>query len=282
MDLWDASRKVRDLFQLASEAAGFDVKEVLSNGTAEDLAATDKAQILITLVNLSAAALLSERGIEPGGFAGFSLGEYAALCSAGVLGVEQLFRIVRIRGELMEKASRELDAAGGKPGMAAVTGLPAEKVSAAVRGIDGVFVANHNSPAQLVLSGTAAGLSRAEELLKAAVVEIVRGTAADEEHDADEAGRPGLRRDDREAEGRRRGVVAPAVAGAQLAGQGKQLAGLHAQDAEVLVSAQFPAVFVERLQSLARAHGQRGRGAVHAARTARVAFAGTADDSRAG
>jgi [acyl-carrier-protein] S-malonyltransferase len=167
MDLWDASQKVRDLFQLASEAAGFDVKNVLSNGTAEDLAATDKAQILITLVNLSAAALLAERGIEPGGFAGFSLGEYAALCAAGVVGVEQLFRIVKIRGELMEKASRELDAAGGKPGMAAVMGMPAEKVSAAVRGIDGVFVANHNSPVQLVLSGTAAGLARAEELLKA-------------------------------------------------------------------------------------------------------------------
>jgi [acyl-carrier-protein] S-malonyltransferase len=167
MDLWEASPKVRDLFQLASEAAGFDVKHVLSNGTAEDLAATDKAQVLITLVNLSAAAVLAERGVEPGGCAGFSLGEYAALCSAGVVGIEPLFRIVRIRGELMEKASRELDAAGGKPGMAAVMGLPAEKASAVVGDIDGVFVANHNSPTQLVLSGTAAGLSRAEELLKA-------------------------------------------------------------------------------------------------------------------
>ena len=67
MDLWDTSQKVRDLFQLASGTAGFDVRHVLSNGTAEDLAATDKAQILITLVNLSAAALLAERGIEPGG-----------------------------------------------------------------------------------------------------------------------------------------------------------------------------------------------------------------------
>jgi [acyl-carrier-protein] S-malonyltransferase len=51
--------------------------------------------------------------------------------------------------------------------MAAVLGLPAEKVGAAVRDIEGVFVANHNSPVQLVLSGTAAGLSRAEERLKA-------------------------------------------------------------------------------------------------------------------
>lgn len=167
MDLWEESQKVRGLFELASEAAGFDVMRVLSTGTAEDLAATDKAQILITLVDLSAAAVLAERGTEPVGCAGFSLGEYAALCTAGVLGVEPAFRIVKVRGELMEKASRALDASGGKPGMAAVLGLPAEKAAAVVRGVEGVFVANHNSPVQVVLSGTAEGLSRAEERLKA-------------------------------------------------------------------------------------------------------------------
>lgn len=168
MDLWEESRKVRDLFERASEAAGFDVRTILSTGTAEDLAATDKAQILITLVNLSAATVLAERGIEPAGCAGFSLGEYAALCTAGVLGIEPAFSIVKVRGELMEKASRGLDASGGRPGMAAVLGLPAEKAAEVVRGIEGVYVANHNSPVQLVLSGTAAGLSLAEERLKAA------------------------------------------------------------------------------------------------------------------
>jgi [acyl-carrier-protein] S-malonyltransferase len=167
LDLWEASQKVRDLFQLASDAAGFDVHRTLSTGTAEELAATDKAQILITLVDLSAAAVLADRGIEPSGCAGFSLGEYAALCTARVLGAEAVFRLVRIRGDLMEKASRELDASGGKPGMAAVLGLPSDRAAAVAAGIEGVFVANHNSPVQLVLSGTAAGLARAEELLKA-------------------------------------------------------------------------------------------------------------------
>jgi [acyl-carrier-protein] S-malonyltransferase len=167
MDLWEASPKVRELFHLASDAAGFDVKRTLSEGTVEELATTDKAQILITLVDLSAAAVLAERGIEPGGCAGFSLGEYAALCTAGVVSAETVFRIVKVRGELMEKASRGLDTASGKPGMAAVLGMPAEKAAAVAVGIEGVFVANHNSPVQIVLSGTAAGLSRAEELLKA-------------------------------------------------------------------------------------------------------------------
>jgi [acyl-carrier-protein] S-malonyltransferase len=166
MDLWEASQKVRDLFKLASDAAGFDVKHALSEGTAEDLAATDKAQILITLVDLSASVVLAEQGTLPDGCAGFSLGEYAALCTAGVVGVEAVFRIVKVRGELMERASRALDAAGGKPGMAAVLGMPAERAATVAAGIEGVFVANHNSPVQLVLSGTAAGLSSAEELLK--------------------------------------------------------------------------------------------------------------------
>jgi [acyl-carrier-protein] S-malonyltransferase len=168
MDLWEANQKVRELFQLASDAAGFDVKRVLSDGTADELAATDKAQVLITLVDLSAAAVLAERGFAVEGCAGFSLGEYAALCTAGVVGPEAVFRMVKVRGELMEKASRDLDAAGGKPGMAAVLGLPADTAAEVVQGIDGVFVANRNSPAQVVLSGTAAGLARAEEKLKAA------------------------------------------------------------------------------------------------------------------
>ncbi|HSV91592.1 MAG TPA: ACP S-malonyltransferase [Desulfobacterales bacterium] len=167
MDLWEANKKVRELFQLASDAAGFDVKRVLSTGTADELAATDKAQVLITLVDLSAAAVLAERGFVAAGCAGFSLGEYAALCTAGVVGPEAVFRMVKVRGELMEKASRDLDAAGGRPGMAAVLGLPPDTAAEAVRGIEGVFVANRNSPAQVVLSGTAAGLARAEEKLKA-------------------------------------------------------------------------------------------------------------------
>jgi len=167
LDLREASPKVRELFQLASDAAGFDVERTLATGTAEELASTDKAQILITLVDLSAATSLVERGFEPHGCAGFSLGEYAALCVAGVLDAESVFRLVKIRGDLMEKASRELDASGGRPGMAAVLGLPADRVMAVAAGIEGVFVANHNSPVQIVLSGTAAGLARAEELLKA-------------------------------------------------------------------------------------------------------------------
>ena len=167
-DLWEGSATVRELFQKASDAAQMDLKKLLFEATAEELQATDKTQPAITLMSLSASAVLKENGISMDGCAGFSLGEYAALCEAGVIRLEDLFPIVKLRGSLMEKAARALDSSGGPAGMTAILGLPAEKLVAAIEsaGIPGVFVANRNSPVQVVLSGTGPGLAKAEELLK--------------------------------------------------------------------------------------------------------------------
>ncbi len=169
-DLWEASASVRGLFAQASNATGMDLERVIFESTAEDLKATDKAQIAITLASLCSSAFLRERGFSPEGCAGFSLGEYAALCEAGVITVEDVFAVVKLRGDVMEKAARGMDSADGAPGMAAVLGLPADKVTAVIEGLAGAgaHVANHNSPTQVVISGTARGLSKAEEALKAA------------------------------------------------------------------------------------------------------------------
>jgi malonyl CoA-acyl carrier protein transacylase len=85
------------------------MEKLLFEGGAEDIRATDKAQAAITLVNLAAA--------------GFSLGEYAALVTARVMDEEAVFSLVKFRGEVMETASRALDAPEGPPGMSAVMGL---------------------------------------------------------------------------------------------------------------------------------------------------------------
>jgi [acyl-carrier-protein] S-malonyltransferase len=170
MDLWEQSPSVRTLFERASEAAGMDMRRLLSESTAQELQATDKAQPAITLVNLSASAVLREKGVALDGCAGFSLGEYAALCEAGVISVEDLFPIVKARGSCMEEAARSLDTESGKPGMAAVLGLHPETVAAIVEPLAkaGVYLANYNSPGQVVLSGSAAGLAKAETALKEA------------------------------------------------------------------------------------------------------------------
>jgi [acyl-carrier-protein] S-malonyltransferase len=168
-DLWEASQTVRDLFRTASDSSGMDTEKLLFESSAEDLKATDKTQIAITLASLCSSALAREKGIAPQGCAGFSLGEYAALCEAGVIRLEDVFPIVKIRGDIMEKTARGMDSQAGAPGMAAVLGIPAEKVASTVEVLkDGVYVSNHNSPSQMVISGTAEGLAKAEVALKAA------------------------------------------------------------------------------------------------------------------
>ena len=170
-DLWEASDGVKELFEQASEACGMDLQRLLFEGTEEELKATDKTQIAVTLVNVAASRVCQERGTLPEGFAGFSLGEYSALYEAGVLQLRDLFPIVKARGELMEKASRALDTGGeAQAGMAAVLGMSfpeASKVLDALEG-QGVYLANYSSPQQIVLAGTAAGLQKAEGAFKEA------------------------------------------------------------------------------------------------------------------
>jgi [acyl-carrier-protein] S-malonyltransferase len=169
-DLWERSARVKELFSRASDASGMDTKKLLFESSAEELKATDKTQVAITLASLCSSAYLQELGVKIEGCAGFSLGEYAALFESGVLAIGDVFPVVKMRGDIMEKAARALDSGGGAPGMAAVLGLPSEKAVSVVEGLapDGVHIANHNSPVQVVISGTAAGLAKAEEALKAA------------------------------------------------------------------------------------------------------------------
>jgi len=172
-DLWEASDGVKELFEQASEACAMDLERLLFQGSEEELKATDKTQVAVTLVNVAASRVCREKGIVPEGFAGFSLGEYTALCEAGVLEVRDLFPIVKARGELMEKASRALDTGAGtdaQAGMAAVLGMSYPDAAKVLQGLEGqdVYLANYSSPQQIVLAGTGAGLKKAEEAFKAA------------------------------------------------------------------------------------------------------------------
>jgi [acyl-carrier-protein] S-malonyltransferase len=155
---------VKEIFQCAADSTGMNIEKLLFEGTEEELKSTDKTQIAITVVNLAAAALLKERGISCDGAAGFSLGEYSALAEAGVIALEDVFPLVKARGDVMEKTAKGLDTGAGAPGMAAVIGLGFDDLKSVIEsnGIDGVYLANYNSPVQSVLSGTADGLSAAE------------------------------------------------------------------------------------------------------------------------
>jgi len=176
MDLIESSA-VKTLFDTASEVFGKDVKELL-NADADTLKRTDIAQPAITVANLAAAAYLGEQGFSPVACAGFSLGEYAALACAGVIDTADCLRLIKARGEAMQKTADKIrEAAGGDaaaaPGMAAIVGLEPAQVEALIKqwsaeGLKDLYAANINSPKQLVISGTAAALTEAENRFKEA------------------------------------------------------------------------------------------------------------------
>lgn len=167
-DLYDASGAVRELFETATKIAGFDVAELVFNGSEEELKATDKTQIAMTVVNIAAALVLEERGLPSDGAAGFSLGEYAALVDAGVLKPEDAFLAVRERGVLMEQASRRLDGEAGSAGMIAAIGKDYPEILEILDniGLENAYPSIYNSPVQTVIGADAEGMSRLPEKLK--------------------------------------------------------------------------------------------------------------------
>ena len=174
-DFYDADHEVRELFSEAADIGGRDWAKILFEGSVEELKSTEVTQVAITLVSLAASMALKSRGIVPSLCAGFSLGEYAALHQAGVLGRSDLLRIVDKRGEILERVSRSKDSDEGPVGMSAVLGLDITEVRSAVTGIPDVYIAIHSGPNQTVLAGTAAGLGAAEAALdKAGAMNLVR------------------------------------------------------------------------------------------------------------
>ncbi|MDR2658989.1 MAG: ACP S-malonyltransferase [Spirochaetaceae bacterium] len=166
IDLFDAADEAKKLCGCAAEIMNTDIRKLLAEADDETLKRSDIAQPAITLVNLSAACILKSRGVIPSACAGHSLGEYAALALCGIITAEDSLRLTARRGELMRQAAL---AAGG--GMAAVMGLAPEVVEKAVSewtnaGLKDLYIANYNSPRQIVISGSAAALNEAETRFK--------------------------------------------------------------------------------------------------------------------
>ena len=171
--LHDASDTARRIFRQADDALGFSVSRLCFEGPADELEDTYNSQPAILTVSYAALETLRERlaqlgeAVSPVCVAGHSLGEYTALVSAGVIDFTDALQLVRDRGRLMKEAGDE------RPGgMAAVIGLPEEKLAAlcAEASQEGgiVVVANDNCPGQTVISGEVEALERAMALASAA------------------------------------------------------------------------------------------------------------------
>jgi [acyl-carrier-protein] S-malonyltransferase len=152
-DVYDAFQCARDVFHEVDDAISFKLSQLIFEGTEEDLKHTENAQPAIMTVSIALAEVLKhEFGIDISKkatfFAGHSLGEYSALCAAGVITLSETARLLRLRGAAMAAACPS----EGK--MAAIIGLNFEKVEKIVSEIQPlVQIANDNSPEQIIISG---------------------------------------------------------------------------------------------------------------------------------
>ena len=161
-ELYDSRKDVKDLMESANEILGFDIVSLMFHGTDNDLKKTEVTQPSIFIH--SVAVLKTVNGLGAEMVAGHSLGEFSALVANGVLSFEDGLRLVSARAKAMQEACDD-----NPSSMAAILGLPDEKVQEICAAIDGIVVpANYNCPGQLVISGETAAVEMACEKLKEA------------------------------------------------------------------------------------------------------------------
>ncbi len=162
-DLYETSPLAKELFEKANDILGFRITDLMFEGTAEDLKQTKVTQPAVFLHSVISALVMGDE-CKPDMVAGHSLGEFSALVVAKAITFEDGLRLVSARAQAMQKACEMHPST-----MAAVLGLPDEKVEEICAGIDGVVVpANYNCPGQLVISGSVEAVDAACEKLKAA------------------------------------------------------------------------------------------------------------------
>lgn len=161
-DICNASSAAAMVFEKADAALGWSISDICFNGPDEKLTESRYCQPAIYTVSAACLAAFNERfsDIKPVAAAGLSLGEFAALCSAGVFSFEDGLKLVAKRGELMDDACRNTQG-----GMASVLGGNPEIIREVCEECD-IDVANLNCPGQIVISGEKEKVSQAVKTLK--------------------------------------------------------------------------------------------------------------------
>ena len=162
-DLYDNSLKAREMMERANEILGFKITDIMFSGSDEDLRATKVTQPAIFLHSVC-LALCSDDLPAPDMVGGHSLGEFSALVACGAVDFESALRLVAVRASEMQKCCE-----ANPGGMAAIIGLPNEKVEEICTGISGIVIpANYNCNGQVVISGEKQAVEAACEAMKAA------------------------------------------------------------------------------------------------------------------
>ena len=160
--LYEGNAKGKELLEKANDILGFRITDIMFEGTPDDLKATRVTQPAIFLHSVVLAKCYE--GFRPDMVAGHSLGEFSALAAAEAISFEDALRLVYIRATQMQLCCEKV------PGtMAAIVGLPDEKVEEICSSCEGIVIpANYNCGGQVVISGEKTAVEQACEKAKAA------------------------------------------------------------------------------------------------------------------
>ena len=152
----------RKVYTIASEVTGLNLPGLCFEKN-EQIDITEYTQIAMLTTEAAILAALQEKGVKADVAAGLSLGEYGAILTVGAMSLEDVFRVVRQRGILMQEAVPT----GGA--MYAVLGMDGEKIAKICDETEGIVsVANYNCPGQIVITGEEGAVAVAAEKLKEA------------------------------------------------------------------------------------------------------------------
>ena len=160
-DFAEADAEVMGFFDKANEVLGFDLKKICFEGPAEELTRSNICQPAIFVTSWAAYTSLKKRkAVDFACAAGLSLGEWGALCAAGVLDFDSTLKVLEARGRFMQEACE-----ASPSGMIAIVGAsPAQLEELCAK--TGCTVANINSAAQQVLSGSKDAIASAAAVAK--------------------------------------------------------------------------------------------------------------------
>ena len=160
-DFAEADAEVMGFFDKANAVLGFDLKKTCFEGPAEELTKSNVCQPAIFVVSYAAyTALRKRKAVDFACAAGLSLGEWGALCAAGVLDFDSTLKVLEARGRFMQEACEATPS-----GMIAIVGASPDQL-AALCDRTGCTVANVNSAAQQVLSGSKDAVAAAAAVAK--------------------------------------------------------------------------------------------------------------------
>lgn len=159
--LWDYPA-ARQAFTEAGEVLGWDIGELCLHGSMDELTRTDRTQLAILACSVAVWKVLESQGAVCTVGAGHSLGDFSALVATGHMSFPDALRVVDVRGREMQACA---EVRGGT--MAAVIGLDNEVVEEVCSSLPEVWLANYNSPGQVVISGSIESVRAAGEAAQA-------------------------------------------------------------------------------------------------------------------